>query len=54
MAEKSWNGVDRRCCDDRRKAEDRRSQERNWERRSGEDRRGHPLYARRSPEKLAS
>ncbi|MGI8827293.1 MAG: hypothetical protein ACR2JC_16945 [Chloroflexota bacterium] len=46
-----WDGVERRSGKDRREESDRRTGERSiFNRRSGQDRRGHPLY-RRAPKK---
>lgn len=47
--ENTWDGVERRSGEDRREQQDRRAAARSvWERRSGFDRRGHKLYAKRS------
>ena len=44
----AWDGTERRTGPDRRTLAERRGEDRiYWERRSGQDRRGHPLYAPR-------
>lgn len=47
LPEDAQTGVERRSGDDRRKGPERRSSFRTtWQRRSGQDRRGHKLYSR--------